>query len=249
MDDLALWTAGGAPARQALDRLRRFAGEALGLEFKAAFSNRTTHGMDFLGHRVFPYRLGLNRASRRRYRAKLRALHQNWASGALDEAKAQAKATALTAFTNHGACLRWRRRVVSAIEAPTEKEPRITRITRMMKAEPSVPSAKSVVQASGTLDDGPQAGTACCVVAVGSTPAGTPEPPTATGTPRTTATTTSVSGPAPAPANGRSALVEQVRPPVPSPQAMDETPMTRGWPVTPERRKAPSQGEPRVFFF
>jgi hypothetical protein len=212
MDDLALWTVDAAGARNARYRLREFAAATLGLEFKTAFSNRTMHGMDFLGHRVFPHRLGLNRASRLRYRAKLLRVHQDWESGHLDEAAAQAQATALTAFTSHARCLDWRRQVVR------------------------------------TLGDGPQAGTACCAAAVGSTTAGTPDPPSATATTRRTATTTSVSAPAPAPADRRSALVEQGRLPVPPLPAVDETQTTRRWPVAPQRPNALRQGERRVFF-
>jgi hypothetical protein len=212
MDDLALWTADAASARHARDRLREFAHTRLGLQFKTAYSNRTTHGMDFLGHRVFPHRLGLNRASRRRFRVKLSRLHRDWESGCLNEAAAQARATALTAFTGHAQCLAWRRHVVM------------------------------------TLGDGPQAGTACCAAVAGSTTAGTPDPPSATATTRTTATTTSVSGPAPAPAASRSALVEQARLPVPSPQAVDETQNTPRWPVAHKRSDAPSQGERRGIF-
>lgn len=112
MDDMALWTAEAAGARAARDRLTEFADAELGLAFKTAFSNRTPHGMDFLGHRVFPQRLGLNRTSRRRYRAKLCRLHADWVSGRVDEATAQIRATALTAFTRHARCKTWRRRVV-----------------------------------------------------------------------------------------------------------------------------------------
>lgn len=188
MDDLALWFAEGSEARSARDRLREFAAAALGLEFKTALSNRTTEGMDFLGHRVFRHRLGLNRASRRRYCRKLRRLSEQWASGEADEAMAQAKATALTAFTGHARRLDWRRRVVIA------------------------------------LGDGPQTGIVCCAAGAGSTTPGTPAPPAATATPRRTGTITFVSGPVPAPAAGRSALVEQARPPAPPPQAVDESP-------------------------
>lgn len=212
MDDVALWTAAATAARDARDRLGEFAAEVLGLRFKAAFSNRTALGMDFLGHRVFPHRLGLNRVSRHRYRTKLRHLHQAWESGRLDEPTVQARATALTAATSHARCLAWRRQVL------------------------------------GSLGDGPQAGTACCAAATGSTTAGTPDPPSATATTRTTGTTTSVSGSAPAPADRRSALVEQVRPPAPSPGAVDETQTTRRWPVASQRPSAPSQGERRVPF-
>ncbi|MCP5519538.1 MAG: group II intron reverse transcriptase domain-containing protein [Verrucomicrobiales bacterium] len=112
MDDLALWTADGESAREGRDRLVEFARRQLGLEFKTAFLNRTPHGMDFLGHRVFPYRLALSRASRRRYVRKVRRLHVDWATGRLAEDVAQVRGAALTAFTGHADCLAWRRRIL-----------------------------------------------------------------------------------------------------------------------------------------
>ena len=53
--------------------------------------------------------------------ARLRTLRRDWESGAVDEATVQAKATALTAFTEHAECLAWSRRVVSSIAAPTRR--------------------------------------------------------------------------------------------------------------------------------
>lgn len=210
MDDLALWTAEASGARDARERLREFANTDLGLQFKTAFSNRTMLGMDFLGYRVFPCCLKLNRTSRHRYRLKMGHLHRDWQSGNMDEATAQEKAVALTAFTMHARCLDWRRRIVNI------------------------------------LGDGPQAGTACCAAAVGSTTAGTPDPPYATAMNRTTATTTSVSVLVPAPAENRSILMEQVRRPDPPSVVADETQTIRRWPVARRRQQASSQGERRI---
>ncbi|MGV3661647.1 MAG: reverse transcriptase domain-containing protein [Prosthecobacter sp.] len=197
MDDMALWAADNERLRKCRDDLRDLAHTTLGLEFKIAFINRTARGMDFLGHRVFPFRLGLNHASRSRYQAKARALHEAWAHGRLSESQAQERATALTAFTTHARCLEWRRRVLQ------------------------------------NLGDGPEAENACCVAAAGSTTAGTPILPSATGTRRTTVTTTSAFVPVPAPADCRSALMEQARLPAPPRPAAYETHSSRRRPVTP----------------
>jgi|GEM_PF-416869 len=109
MDDMALWVTDRQEAKAARDRLTAFARDELGLEMKTAFINRSGHGMDFLGHRVFPHRLGLNHASRRRYQHRLRDLVEN---AEISEAAAQERAVALTAFTQRADCLSWRRRVV-----------------------------------------------------------------------------------------------------------------------------------------
>lgn len=197
MDDMALWAADNETLRKCRDELKELAQTTLGLEFKIAFINRTARGMDFLGHRVFPFRLGLNHASRSRYQTKVRALHGAWRHGRLSEAQAQERATALTAHTTHARCLEWRRRVVKNLGGRPETE------------------------------------NACCAAAVGSTTAGTPLPPTATGTRRTTVTTTSAFVLVPAPADCRSALMEQACLPDPPRPAADETHSSRRRPVTP----------------
>ena len=112
MDDLVLWLPEAAAARHAHDVLTRHAEDVLGLHFKPASIHRTARGMDFLGHRVFPHRLGLNRASRRRFQQKITALSRSWAAGGCAEATAQARAGALVAATAHAGCRAWRKRVI-----------------------------------------------------------------------------------------------------------------------------------------
>lgn len=116
MDDLALWFADRGQAKAALDGLGGFLAGRLALEFKTAYANRTAHGLDFLGHRVFPGRIELNRRSRRRYQRRMGDLHRDWASGAIPEVEAQARAVSLTAATLRADCLGWRRGVLRALE-------------------------------------------------------------------------------------------------------------------------------------
>lgn len=112
MDDLVLWLPGATAARRADGELRQYATEVLDLRFKPASIQRTARGMDFLGHRVFPHRLGLNRASRRRFQRKITALAQSWAAGRCSERAAQSSAEALVAATAHAGCHVWRKRVI-----------------------------------------------------------------------------------------------------------------------------------------
>ncbi|OYW73703.1 MAG: hypothetical protein B7Z37_20590 [Verrucomicrobia bacterium 12-59-8] len=112
MDDMALWVDGSDQARTARAAVVAYARDELHLEMKTAFINRSRHGMDFLGHRVFPDHLGLNRASRRRYQHRLRALTHAVEGGSMQETAAQVRAVALTAFSLRADCLHWRRRVV-----------------------------------------------------------------------------------------------------------------------------------------
>ena len=65
-------------------------------------------GMDFLGCRVFPHHMTLNRRSRVRFRRKLRALERAHGAGQIDQPTLQQKATALVAFTRADGLSSWR---------------------------------------------------------------------------------------------------------------------------------------------
>jgi RNA-directed DNA polymerase len=213
MDDMALWLADATAACHARDVLIEHARSQLGLELKTAFINRSARGMDFLGHRVFPHRMCMNRVSRHRFKHKLRQLNHEWQTGLCSESVAQTRATSLVAATRQARSLDWRRRVIM------------------------------------TLGDRPQGVTACCAAAVGSTTAGTPDPPSATATRPTTATATSASVPPPAPAGCRSALMEPVWLPAPLHPEADETHSSRPRPVTPDVDASAAKAEGGSTFF
>lgn len=108
MDDLALWA--GEPAATA--RLEVAAtwwlDAELGLTVKPEpYRNRTAAGMDFLGCRVFPNRVTLNRRSRVRFRRKLVALDRQHEIG---DGEYQQRATALVAFATAAGVSSWRTR-------------------------------------------------------------------------------------------------------------------------------------------
>ncbi len=63
--------------------------------------------MDFLGFRVYPDRLELNRRSKLRYRRRLRGLETDHAAGRIDETDLQRRATALTAFARSAGVSSW----------------------------------------------------------------------------------------------------------------------------------------------
>jgi hypothetical protein len=116
MDDVALWADAMDPLCRAAQEAIRFLHEELGLTVKEQpYRNRSRHGMDFLGCRVFPTHLSLNRRSRRRYRRKLHRLEAAWLAGEIGESELQTRATALTAFTRTTGVCSWhcRRAVLS----------------------------------------------------------------------------------------------------------------------------------------
>jgi hypothetical protein len=109
MDDMALWSDSRACLRGALTSVGAFLGTELGLELKASpYLNRTAHGMDLLGCRVFRRHMVLSRRSRRRFRQKLIRLERSCAGGEIEAAVLQQRATALLAFARSAGVSSWR---------------------------------------------------------------------------------------------------------------------------------------------
>lgn len=98
MDDFVLWDKDFKRLLQAWRVIEDFVIHDLGLELKAgSHLNRTSHGMDFCGFRVFPGWRVLNRRSLRRFEAKLRELET-----VEPENQRQRRAQALIAFAKEG---------------------------------------------------------------------------------------------------------------------------------------------------
>lgn len=109
MDDMALWGNSTNELREVLARCQEFLTEELGLELKPnSHLNRTAHGMDFLGCRIYPTHVVLNRRSRQRFRSRLIALEEAHANGELSESELQQRATALVAFAHSAGAASWR---------------------------------------------------------------------------------------------------------------------------------------------
>ncbi len=90
MDDMVLWAESTAEIKDALTSATAFMRGELRLEFKASpYWNRTRHGMDFLGCRVFDHRLTLNGRSRRRFGRQLADLERQHEAGIIDERQLQ----------------------------------------------------------------------------------------------------------------------------------------------------------------
>lgn len=112
MDDSALWFPGSREASEASKRAEDFLHASLDLNPKPTFQNRSAHGMDFLGYRIYPWGAKLNRRSRRRFRRNWEALKVAWESGEVGDDEFAERSTALVAFTERAACKTFRRRVL-----------------------------------------------------------------------------------------------------------------------------------------
>ena len=105
---MALWANDQRELRLALQAGECFLQDELGLELKPwPYANRTRHGMDFLGCRVFREHMTLNRRSRVRFYRRLRQLEQAYQAGDLSERVLQQRATALVAFTRTAGIGSW----------------------------------------------------------------------------------------------------------------------------------------------
>ncbi len=114
MDDCVVW-AQDKPTLIGVREAVRARLAAMGLAFKCEPQlNRSTHGMDFLGHRVLARRVVPNRRSRIRFERKLRCINEAVRAGTMGEAEAQRRLSAVCAFVSHFGVAAWRRRVMLA---------------------------------------------------------------------------------------------------------------------------------------
>lgn len=108
MDDMLMWAASSKDLQLVLVACRQFLGDELELELKDnSHLNRSSRGVDFLGCRVFPTHLVLNRQSRVRFCRKLAALERSWSGGRIDDTQLQVRSAALVAFTTAAGVSSW----------------------------------------------------------------------------------------------------------------------------------------------
>ncbi len=100
MDDMILWSTQKRRLVELGKAADCFLRERLGLRLKPPiYLNRTRHGVDFLGMRVFRNRVTLNRRSRVRIRKRFRELNRMYENGWISEAEMQQRSLALSAAT------------------------------------------------------------------------------------------------------------------------------------------------------
>ena len=109
MDDIAMWSPAKEELQRALASATGFLESTLELVWKPEpYLNRTEHGMDFLGCRVYRSHHVLNRRSRVRFCRKMRVLEELFERGELSETELQQRETAMVAFARGGGVSSWR---------------------------------------------------------------------------------------------------------------------------------------------
>ena len=124
MDDMLVWAATSKELQAVLIACRQFLRDELGLELKLnSHLNRSSHGVDFLGCRVFPTHLVLNRRSRVRFGRKFAALERMSSKELIADAALQAQSAALVAFAKAAGASSWhfRRGVVERLSVSGHK--------------------------------------------------------------------------------------------------------------------------------
>ena len=110
MDDFSVWHSSRSEIRNIRKAITNFVTDSLGLELKGEpYLNRTAHGMDFLGMRVFSDKVDLNRRSMKRFKEKIRRYEWLLATGLMSECDFQERVTALTAFVQQADTEEWRK--------------------------------------------------------------------------------------------------------------------------------------------
>jgi len=101
MDDVIVWSDDRPTLLESWKRLESFAAEALELRFKPGSGvHHTSHGVDFLGYRIWPQRTALKREAIRRLRRSVRGCHRAWAQGQMSGVNLQEKLAAWAAFVD-----------------------------------------------------------------------------------------------------------------------------------------------------
>ena len=106
----------------------QFVSNQLGLEFKPTQVRRVEHGISFLGCRLFPAHIELNRRSKQRWQRRVRFLQRAYRLGLLTDLDLQKRLTSLTAFARSGDVCSWKFRTsvlqLSVVDEPKGLEPR-----------------------------------------------------------------------------------------------------------------------------
>lgn len=110
MDDMVIWAESRRELRDTRDACQQYLSDALSLELKLTILNRTSHGADFLGCRLYDTHSTLNRRSRVRFRRKFVQLESDFLDGLIDEVVLQQRATSLFAFPRAAGVSSWRLR-------------------------------------------------------------------------------------------------------------------------------------------
>lgn len=87
MDDFVIFADTRAEVQELLQMARKFLQESLGLQLKpgGVWLNRSTHGLSFLGHCIYPGLIRVRGVNLRRSLKRINGKQSAWAKGYVDE--------------------------------------------------------------------------------------------------------------------------------------------------------------------
>lgn len=115
MDDMVVWSNDKSELLEARKRIKAFLEQELHLTLKIAYLNRTTHGLDFVGYRLFHSTTTLSKRSQKRFKQKYQAYYQNYTTGKWSEATYQRHILPLLAFTDYSNSNHFRSKIIQNI--------------------------------------------------------------------------------------------------------------------------------------
>jgi RNA-directed DNA polymerase len=114
MDDFIVWHDDIKVLKEIQQKIDLFLNEKLALTLKTNYTNKATHGLPFLGFRLFPNKILLNQRSKKRFKEKISTLKEAFENGAISEGSLQQRTIALFAFVKKAYTKQYRQKVIKA---------------------------------------------------------------------------------------------------------------------------------------
>lgn len=111
MDDMLLMGDDGQLLREQVQAVRQYLAEE-GIELKPVVLNRTSQGVSFLGYKLYPHRMLLNRRSKLRFKQKMMLYGVNLDEGNWSEQEYQKHIIPLASFVQHAYTKRFRKEIL-----------------------------------------------------------------------------------------------------------------------------------------
>jgi retron-type reverse transcriptase len=115
MDDFIVWHNDLKVLQDIQQKIATFLSEQLALTLKTNYINKATHGLPFLGFRLFPNKILLNQRSKERFKGKISILQKAFENVAISEGCLQQRTIALFAFIKKAYTKQYRQKVIKEI--------------------------------------------------------------------------------------------------------------------------------------
>jgi retron-type reverse transcriptase len=126
MDDMLLWADSYEELLEKGLQFERFLGSKLLLELKPFVLNKSVHGLPALGFIIYPFRIDLNRRSRKRFIEKMNCNYRQLNNGEIDEDTFSRRCYALYGFISHARHKSFATKVISTHHEERQQSVKVT---------------------------------------------------------------------------------------------------------------------------